>query len=391
MDSATARQILLSLLKRPGRVQAFLEKHGSLSLDVPEQAMELVRIASVPKAQVVKKAPIEGLTELRKKIATQDWNKILHTAKTLALCSLPVAPIEARTLLREAVDDKGTRIHVMFSAHDERIPLPYGNDRALITWLMTLARERGSARVEFSSAMEFLDTFGIDRGGKSYEELRGALERIGNVVITYGYKSTLANIDRDQGEKLIFARQLPTKHDVRSENTGLIKLPGMPNYFVQFGEQTFRELVSTPVSIPVEILKHYRNNPLAWDLINFVVAQANTLQGDAEQAVPFSLLSQFLGSQDSNPYRLQAKIKQVQEEVGDYLNFSIVGKGSGSVLVMRALPPELVQKALAESAPPTPTISVVAPHIEGELSKPTQPKIHTRIRRITPKAKKHKP
>lgn len=394
MDPATARQILLSIFKRSGRVQAFLEKHPDLSLDRPDQAIELVRLASTPKAAVVRKPLDEGVMELRRRIATQDWNKILHTAKTLALCSLPVAPIEARTLVREAVDDKGTRIHVMFSSHDPLIPLPYGNDRALITWLMTLARERGSSRVEFSSAMEFLDTFGIDRGGKSYEELRGALERIGNVVITYGYKSTVANIDRDQGEKLIFARQLPTRHDVRSENTGLVKLPGMPNYFVQFGEQTFRELVSTPVSIPVEILKHYRNNPLAWDLINFIVAQANMLDGDSEQAVPFSLLSQFLGTQDSNPYRLQHKIKQVQKEVGGYLNFSVVGKGSGSVLVMRALPPELRPKSLEGSALPAISGGLTPEpllHIEGEISLPTKLKTPTPARRTIPKAKKLKP
>ena len=391
MDTATARQILLSVFNRPGRIQAHLDKHPELSIDDPVQALELVRLATVPKQPVFKKPVNDGLLDLRRKLANQDWNRILHTAKTLALCSLPVAPVEARTLVREAVDEKGTRIHVMFSSHDETIPLPYGNDRALITWLMTLARERGSSRVEFSSAMEFFDTFGIDSGGKSYSELRGALERIGNVVITYGYKSTLANVDRDQGEKLIFSRQLPTRHDAKSEGTGLIKLPGMPNYFVQFGEQTFRELVSTPVSVPVEILRHYRNNPVAWDLINFVVATATGLEGDAEHAVPFSLLTQFLGTQDSNPWRLQKKIKQVQEEIGTYLNFSVVGSGSGSVLVMRQLPPELRQGTIGDGSGHTSTLDSKAEIpvvLEGQFAVPKfslSTNTHTKI------AKERKP
>lgn len=368
MDPSTATQILESLLKGKGKAKAFLESHPHLSIEEPEQALELIRLASARTKQVVeakaKPLPLEARL-LRKKLASQDWNRLLHTAKTLALCSLPIEPVSERTIIREAVDDKGTRVHVKFSSHDPRIPLPYGNDRALITWLMTLAREKGSARVEFDSALEFFNAFGITDGGKNYEELREAMERISNVVITYGYQNTTANVDRDLGEKIVYDKQLPTRSDARAERTGLVKLPGIPSYYIQFGEQTFKDLVTTPVSLPLEILREYRNNPTSWDLLNFIVANGADMQeGDNARPIPLAMLSQFLGSRDKNIRKLKMRVDSLAGEVGDILNFSVIGRGSQAVVMIGPTPPEF-------RAQNTPTLSGAGVHtIDVEISDP---------------------
>lgn len=376
MDPSTALQILESVFKSKGKAQAFLKEHSHLSLSEPEDALELVRLAtsSRMKTPATKKPMTSELKLLKRKLANQDWNRLLHTAKTLALCSLPIEPVAERTLVREAVDDKGTRVHVKFSSHDKTIPLPYGNDRALITWLMTLAREKGSSRVEFDSALEFFKAFGISDGGKNYEELREAMERISNVVITYGYQNILANVDRDLGEKLVYDKQLPTRSDARAEHTGLVRLVGIPNYYIQFAEQTFKELVSTPVSIPMEILRQYRNNPTAWDLLNFIVASgADILPGDNDRAVPLSMLAQFLGSKESNIRKLKMKVERLAKEVGGYLNFSVIGRGSSAVVMIGPTPEELRPKKTETLVGPAMATIELAPSGEVLPTYPSSP------------------
>ena len=309
MDSVTALQNLALVLKSKAKVTAFLAKHIGLSLDKPVEALQLVTLATAeataPKARKPK-LPSE-VKEFKRRLVAQDFDRILHTAKTLALCSLPVDPQKERTIVREAVDERGTKVHVRFSSHDERIALPYGNDRAIITWLMTLAREHGSPKVEFDSAMQFFTAFGMADSGKNYADLREALERISNVVITYGYESRIANVDRDLGEKLVYDKQLPTRSDIRGEKTGLVRLSGLTNYYIQFGEQTFKELVSTPVSIPLDILRRYRSSPTSWDLLNFIVAASANLAPGGEHGVSLKMVSQFLGSRDKNLRKLNRR------------------------------------------------------------------------------------
>ena len=342
MDSKAALRTLAALLKGKGKLTAFLERHSQLSVEQPEEALELISLATVETSAPKQPRPKlpAAVTDYKKKALAQDWERILHTAKTLALCSLPVDPPLVRTIVREAIDERGTRVHVKFSSHDERIALPYGNDRAIITWLMTLAREQSSPKVEFESAMQFFHAFGMADSGKNYADLREALERISNVVITYGYESRAANVDRDLGEKLVYDKQLPTRSDVRGERTGLVRLSGF-QYYIQFGEQTFRELVSTPVSIPLEILRRYRSTPTSWDLLNFIVAQSATLPPGGERGVSLQLISQFLGSRDKNLRKLKLKVDQLAAEVGTYLNFHVIGRGTNAVVMLGELPQEL--------------------------------------------------
>ena len=377
MDAKAATRTLAALLKGRGKLAAFLDAHAGLSVEQPEQALELISLATTEASSPRSPRPKlpAAVTEFRRKAVSQDWERILHTAKTLALCSLPVDPPTARTIVREAVDERGTRVHVRFSSHDERIALPYGNDRAIITWLMTLAREQSSPKVEFESAMQFFHAFGMADSGKNYSDLREALERISNVVITYGYESRAANVDRDLGEKLVYDKQLPTRSDVRGERTGLVRLTGF-QYYIQFGEQTFRELVSTPVSIPLEILRRYRSNPTSWDLLNFIVAQSAALPPDGERGVSLQLISQFLGSRDKNLRKLKMKVDQLAAEVGAYFNFHVIGRGTNAVVMLGELPQELRPTLVGHTTQSTlsghsPLAEV--PALDGQVLSPVDP------------------
>lgn len=372
-----ALQNLTLVLKGKAKVQAFLAKHEDLSIEDPNEALKLVSLATAEATAPKQKKPQvpSEVRQFRRHVARMDFERILHTAKTLALCSLPVDPTTERTIEREAVNDQGLKVHVRFSSHNPKIPLPYGNDRAILTWLMTLAREHGSPKVQFDSAMSFFKAFGIGDSGRNYTELREALDRICNVVITYGYESEAMDVERDRGEKLVYDKQLPSRRDTRSESTGLVRLVGLPAYFIEFGEKTFRELVSAPVSIPIEILRRYRNNPTNWDLVNFIVAESANIEPGGSRSLSLSAVVQFLGSRDKNLRKMKLRIDQLHQEVGEFFNFSVIGRGSNAVITLRELPEEIRPSHLrtlsgADSAP------------EGLQAHP-QPALTTR--RSTPK------
>ena len=361
MDSSATLNILIGLFRGRPKALAFLAAHPELSIENPSQTDTLLALAS--KASAIKRTPRKrplppDVREMQTKLATQASDHILHTARTLALCSLPVDPTDERTVVREAIDANGTKVHVRYSAHDPKIKLPTGNDRAPLTWLMTMARERGTPLVEFNTAIEFMRDFGITGGGENYKEFRAAMERISNVVITYGWERSDTG-EYDTGEKLVNEKFLPSRSDARIEETGLARLPGLNSpYFIRFGEQTFRELVSSPVSIPIEILRRYRNNPTCWDLLNCIVSQASEIEVGEKRTLSVPMIAQFIGGRDKNVRKLKMKLEQLSREVGDYLNFSVTGRGQKTELILRSLPPEL------RSSTPVPTLAAPA---QGDL------------------------
>jgi len=373
MDKQLAIQLLETLLRKKKALEAFLTLHSHLSLDEEEDRLELLRLARESKQKpprlrvqkgLVKAKGKADLRELKIKAAHHDWNKILHTAKTLALCSLPYERVADRTLVRKAQMDDGTIVHVKFSAHDTNIELPYGRDRALITWLMTCAREQGTPRVQFQTAMEFFDAFGLSDGGRAYNDFRSSMERICNVTITYGYESDVQNRERDIGEKLVYDKNLPRRTDVHDETLGLRSLPGIREpYYVEFGQKTFNDLVSNPVSVPLEIMRRYQCSPTAWDFIQFVAWESSNLTEGQEKVIPLESIVKFLGSEEKNPRKIRMKIDTVLDDIGDYLsNVRLIGRGVSSVVVIVGQPQTLAQKTHSPS-------SADKPVLDGEILK----------------------
>lgn len=349
MDRDLAQQTLKNIFRSGKAAAAFLVEHPDLSLDREEDLVQLLQLANQKQAKrhLAKKQTVKTRHEIRTtgkhKPVRQDWNQILHTAKTLALCSLPYDPVSERTLVRRTTLDDGTTVHVKFSAHDPNIELPFGKDRALITWLMTIARDQNSARVEFKSAMEFIRVFGISSNGKKYHEFRHAMERICNVTITYGYESETFNQDRDRGEKLVYDKSLPHKTDYQAESLGLQSLPGIRDpYYIEFGQKTFQDLVANPVSVPLEVMKRYQNSPVSWDFLQFVSAQIPELREGEQKAFPLENIIRFLGTTEQNPRKIRLRIDSILKELNPYLaNVQLVGRGASTVLVIQGLPKEL--------------------------------------------------
>ena len=64
--------------------------------------------------------------------------------------------------------------------------LPWGQDRLIPIFLATLAIRQQSQTIQFRSAAEMLDTFGMQQGGTQYRRLVAAFQRIFGATIFFG-------------------------------------------------------------------------------------------------------------------------------------------------------------------------------------------------------------
>jgi hypothetical protein len=71
--------------------------------------------------------------------------------------------------------------------------VPFGQDRISPIFLATLAVQQKSQTIQFRSAAEMLETFGMSKGGKEYRRLVGAFERTFGATIFFGTDSLTSN------------------------------------------------------------------------------------------------------------------------------------------------------------------------------------------------------
>lgn len=357
MSQEVLEEVLATFLKTKGAVKAFLKVHSNISQS------ELVELASA-EAQILKsqramrtraKKDAKLTKEIKAQVNTKDFDKLLYTARTLALVGIPHTRTEEQFLKRQVDLPDGRRVWVTYRTADPSITLPYGRDRALLTYLMTCARHNHDPRVEFRSALDFLKAFDLAISGASYRQINESMKRIANVVISYGYDAETHS--RDRGNKLITEKCLPNQRDVKVESTGLQTLPGIGNpYYIIFDQTTFLELVNHPVRLPLAVAKKFTGMPFGWDFLQFVSYQSDQVGGDEPKIIPLSLLKNFLGSSETNDRKIRWRLEKVLSELGEYFaHVHFEGSGSKSFLIIEKPAYELSEDD--QFSTPVPAIS----------------------------------
>ncbi len=103
-------------------------------------------------------------------------------------------------------------------------------------------------------------------------------------------------------------------------------------------------------------------------MLNFIVAASANLAPGGEHGVSLKMVSQFLGSRDKNLRKLKQKVDQLAAEVGEYLNFSVIGRGTNAVVMLGELPEELRPKTLGHEISPNTLSTSFLPGLEPEDS-----------------------
>ena len=117
------------------------------------------------------------------RLKRQEANQNLGFASRLfLLCELPIKKPAAGHFLHER---RNGHFSLQVTGHPT-YGLPWGQDRLIPIFLATLAIRQQSQTIQFHSAAEMLDSFGMQQGGTQYRRLIAAFQRIFGATIFFG-------------------------------------------------------------------------------------------------------------------------------------------------------------------------------------------------------------
>src|ERR1700683_5384115 len=117
------------------------------------------------------------------RLKRQEANQNLGFAsRPFVLCGLPIKKPTPAQLLHER---RNGQFALQVTGHPS-FGLPWGQDRLIPIFLATLAIRQQSQTIQFRSAAEMLDSFGMQQGGTQYRRLVAAFQRIFGATIFFG-------------------------------------------------------------------------------------------------------------------------------------------------------------------------------------------------------------
>lgn len=273
------------------------------------------------------------VVEIRERIDGEHAQKIrtqiLGTARAVALSFLPNRPSKARQLSRNIRLGSNLWVRVTYTTTAKDVPLPFGMDRCYLHGLLHYAILNDQPLITFDKAGELLDLFQLDHSGRSFKRLRDGLRRIAalhiNIVTT-----DLPGCSGERGEKIdvIEGWHLPTRGE-RAKQPILedqLALPGFRNkkdlpHFVRLSEPLMNHLREGGRNIllmRLDLLRHFSNRPIAFDLAMFLAARCGAAA--SRSVVPHDALMDMFkaGSEPDRRtiQRLQEYLAEIQQATG---------------------------------------------------------------------------
>jgi len=129
--------------------------------------------------QQIRRAETIACVRLRRQEANQNLG---FASRPFVLCGLPIKKPAAGQLLHER---RNGNFSLQVTGHPT-YGLPWGQDRLIPIFLATLAIRQQSQTIQFHSAAEMLDSFGMQQGGTQYRRLIAAFQRIFGATIFFG-------------------------------------------------------------------------------------------------------------------------------------------------------------------------------------------------------------
>jgi hypothetical protein len=247
--------------------------------------------------------------------AKTEHDQLLYTAQALILCGLPYAPTTDRTIIREGHTSRG-RVRVTFRAALQDVPLPYGKDAVLLTFLTTKAILGNTPTINFATAKEYLDLVGEDVGGRSYRLLAERWRRLAGLVISverHGETSHDTNL-----QVVISRARLPARSTAMASRAGFDGLPALHgHYAITLGHDFWQDLRACAVPLLLPVMRAFANRPLAWHFVQFIhwrsyVSLAAADRGHHSLArINWSDLRLTLGSATSHDKQLRRELRTV--------------------------------------------------------------------------------
>ena len=314
MMDATLHTVLGKFLKGADAIRDFLVLHeGKAQNELIELAMASAQARTLVKRRQKTSLEKAETTDLRRRATEQDWDELLIAARALVLCGLPYRKSEERQVVKKARLGNGQWLTVVYTALGEH-PIPFGKDRAILSWITTVASRTGSPMVKFDTAMGFMRAFGMSDAGSNYKMIRASIDRLKSfscyVTVSDG------NVEASSQEAVVKRALIPSRDDASRERGGGVRLPIMQEgFFVELDPSFFQEIKTHGVPIPLDVMRRYANNPMAWDFIMFLNYRIKIARSPSR--IPLEQMAQMLGTDDSNLRKVKMRLEEVLKELKD--------------------------------------------------------------------------
>jgi hypothetical protein len=308
MTEATFMGLLKEILKREDDVRSCLAANaGKTREEILEAAMATASAKRTVRKVRKEQSEQRTVVALRRKVAEQDFEELLITARALVLCGLPYRKTTKRQISKTARLGNGQELTVIFTAVGKH-PLPYGKDRAILGLITTIASRMGSPRVTLGSAMDFLQRLDLGTTGRDYAYLRGAIDRLKSFHCHISTSDSRAEVEVTGNRAVVQNAIVPTK---KANQKGVRR--SVNQFFVELDASFFKEVQDHGVPIPLEILKPYTNSPVAFDFIVFLNYRIRIARSASR--IPLETLCQMLGTEDGNLRKVKQRLEKVLREL----------------------------------------------------------------------------
>jgi hypothetical protein len=249
--------------------------------------------------------------------AKSEEQDLLYVSQALILCGLPYAPTSERRIIREAQTARG-RVRVTFQAVLEDVPMPYGKDAVLLSYLTTLALLSDSPTVTFENAKDYMEQFGEDTGGRSYRLFAERWRRLAGLVIAVERHGDASH--NTELQVVIRHAKLPSKSKLMAVRSGTdtLTFPGSgPYYSVTLGTDFWNDLRGSAVPLLLPVMRAFANRPLAWHFVQFLCWRSFVSQTAADHGrngvarIDWAELRLMLGSSTSYEKRLRRELRTI--------------------------------------------------------------------------------
>src|SRR5215468_7212455 len=213
----------------------------------------------------------EGIELIRLK-REQRSQTLCFSSRPFVLCGLPVRRLPADQLLYERRNGKFV---LQVTGHPD-YGVPFGQDRIVPIFLATLAVQQKRQTIQFKSAAEMLETFGMSKGGKEYRRLVAAFERTFGATIYFGTDSLTSNAKVVHRSRFNFFSEARIWYN-RGNEDGLLGEP-YENVIV-LSDEFFEEVTSHPIPTDLEAVKHLSSAPAVLDLFVWLSYRCFTSKG----------------------------------------------------------------------------------------------------------------
>lgn len=200
-------------------------------------------------------------------IRARDDNEqtIGYSSRPFVLCGLPVKR-----------PPKNVLVHVRHNGQlclrivgDPEYGLPFGQDRLIPIWLATTATRIQSKFIRFSAGAEILDTFGLQKDGKTYRRLIDGFWRVFQSKVTFGTAEVHGRAKRRSAEDLRYIRRMALWE---CSNVDQQQLPGDDfQNTIELSDEFWQEIQEHPIPCDLTVVRALSDSPGALDFYMWLV------------------------------------------------------------------------------------------------------------------------